>query len=215
MKPPILGAIALVVGLGAGTGAKVMTTHPAPPVADSTKADSTKVDSLKGEGGEHGVEQAGEARAVTDTAVVASGSEHAPVEKAQGDKTPIEVATASPIPTQHQAAPRPTTATSSNAAAFAAALEARVDSAKNAAAKAAVKASVPPVDTAVIASQKRVAKIFTSMDAKAAAKVLVQMSDNDIHIILGYVGPKQAAQIMTELPPERVAKLSKLEMGSR
>jgi MgtE-like protein len=205
MKPAILGAIALVVGLGAGTGAKVMTTHPAPPVADSTKADSTKTDSLKAlDGGEHGVQQAGEAHATTDTAVVASGA---------SDKPSIEVAPASPVPTGHAAARKPTAATPSNAAAFAAALEARVDSAKNAAAK--VAAAPAPVDTAAIAAQRRVAKIFTSMDAKAAAKVLVQMSDNDIHVILSYVGPKQAAQIMTELPPERVAKLSKLEMGSK
>ncbi len=210
MKPAILGAIALVVGLAAGTGAKVMTTHPAPPAADSTKADSTKADSLKGtEGGEHGVQQAGEAHAMTDTAVVASGaSEKAPVEKAR-----IEVAPASPVPTGRAATQKPTAATASNAAAFAAALEARVDSAKNAAAKVAARPA--PVDTVAIAAQRRVAKIFTSMDAKAAAKVLVQMSDNDIHVILGYVGPKQAAQIMTELPPERVAKLSKLEMGTK
>jgi hypothetical protein len=206
MKPPILGAIALIVGLGAGTGAKVMTTHPAPVVADSTHADSTKADSLKGEGaeGEH-VQQAGEARTVTDTAVVASGA---------GEHAPIQVGPAPEVPTQHGPA-RPTAATPANAAVFAAALEARVESAKTAAAKAAEKAAAPQVDTAVVASQKRVAKIFTSMDAKAAAKVLVQMNDNDIHIILGYVGPKQAAQIMTELPPERVAKLSKLEMGTK
>jgi flagellar motility protein MotE (MotC chaperone) len=207
MKPPILGAIALVVGLAAGTGAKVMTTHPAPAVADSTKADSTKTDSLKSEGGDstHAVQQAGAAQAMTDTAVVASGA---------SEKAPIEVGAASALPTQQKpTAQKPVVATKSNAAAFAAALEARVDSAK----KAAEKAPPAPVvvDTAAIAAQKRVAKIFTSMDAKAAAKVLVQMSDNDIHVILGYVGPKQAAQIMTELPPERVAKLSKLEMGGK
>jgi|SRR4051812_18841261 hypothetical protein len=204
MKPAILGAIALVVGLGAGTGAKVMTTHPAPPAADSTKADSVKTDSLKNvEGAEHGVQQAGEAHAMTDTAVVASGAP---------EKTSIDVAPAAPVQAR-TAAQKPTAATPSNAAAFAAALEARVDSAKHAAAKVA---AVPaPVDTVAIAAQRRVAKIFTSMDAKAAAKVLVQMSDNDIHVILGYVGAKQAAQIMTELPPERVAKLSKLEMGTR
>jgi hypothetical protein len=204
MKPVILGGIALLVGLAAGTGAKVMTTHPAPPVADSTKADSTKADSLKGADGEHGVQQAGEAHAVTDTAIVASDA---------SEKSPIEVAPASPIPTAHAAARKPTVATSSNAAAFAAALEARVDSAKNAAAK--VAAAPAPVDTVAIAAQRRVAKIFTSMDAKAAAKVLEQMNDNDVHVILGYVGPKQAAQILSALPPERVAKLSKLEMGTK
>src|SRR3954469_5383066 len=103
MKPPILGAIALIVGLAAGTGAKVMTTHPAPPAADSTKADSTKADSLKGEGanGEHGVQQAGEAHAVTDTAVVASGA---------GEHAAIDVATAPEVPTKHAQA-KPTVAT--------------------------------------------------------------------------------------------------------
>jgi hypothetical protein len=205
MKPPVLGAIALIIGLAAGTGAKVMTTHPAPPVADSTRADSLAADSLGGEGGEH-VQQAGETHGATDTAVVASGAASNP---------PIDVTTASPIPKGQTAAP--TVATQSNAATFAAALEARVDAAKTAAEKAAAKkaAAPPPVDTALIASQRRVAKIFTSMDAKAAAKVLEQMNDNDIHIILGYVGAKQAAAILSALPPERVAKLSKLEMGSR
>jgi hypothetical protein len=198
MKPAILGAVALVIGLGAGTGAKVMTTHPAPAVADSTKADSTKADSLGG-GGEHAVQQAGEAHSPTDTAVVASGA---------GEHAPAEAATRSA---------GPSTATPANAAAFAAALEARVGAAKEAAAKAAAKAAAapPPVDSATIASQRRVAKIFTSMDAKAAAKILEQMNDNDIHVILGYVGAKQAAQILSALPPERVAKLSKLELGSR
>lgn len=194
MKPAILGAVALVIGLGAGTGAKVMTTHPVPAPTDSTAADSTKADSL-GEAGAHAVQQAGEAHSTTDTAVVASGA----AERAPADGAAREA--------------KPTTATPSNAAAFAAALEARVESAKEAAAKTA--AAPPPVDSAAIASQRRVAKIFTSMDAKAAAKILVQMSDNDIHVILGYLGAKQAAQILAALPPERVAKLSKLELGSR
>lgn len=210
MKPVIIFAITLVAGLGAGTGAKVMTAKPAPAVADSTKADSLKADSLKadstkGEGGEHAVQQAGDAKSMTDTAVVASGA---------AEKSPIEVAPASPVPTRKPSA-SPTAATQSNAAAVAAALEARVDSAKHAAAKAVITPVSTPIDTAVQASQRRVAKIFTSMDAKAAAKVLEQMNDNDIHIILGYVGPKQAASILTALPPERVAKLSKLDMGTK
>jgi flagellar motility protein MotE (MotC chaperone) len=50
------------------------------------------------------------------------------------------------------------------------------------------------------------------MEPKQAAKVLEHMTDGDIHIILGYVGPRQAAAIMAELPPERVARLSKLAM---
>ena len=53
------------------------------------------------------------------------------------------------------------------------------------------------------------------MDAKQAAKVLEHMTDGDVHIILGYVGPRQAASIMAALPPERVATLSKLAMQGK
>jgi hypothetical protein len=41
------------------------------------------------------------------------------------------------------------------------------------------------------------------------------MTDNDVEIILGYVGPRPAAAIMAELPPERVAILSKLAMQGK
>ena len=69
-----------------------------------------------------------------------------------------------------------------------------------------------PGDTA---SERRIAKVFTSMDAKQAAKVLEHMADSDVEIILGYVGPRQAASIMAELPPERVATLSKMAMQTK
>ncbi len=70
--------------------------------------------------------------------------------------------------------------------------------------------AIPPQsDSAVKEREGRLAKVFTSMDAKQAAKVLEHMSDGDVQIILGYVGPRQAAAILAELPPERVALISK------
>lgn len=77
-------------------------------------------------------------------------------------------------------------------------------------AAAAVSAARLNADTA---SERRLSKVFTSMEAKQAAKVLEHMADMDVHIILGYVGPRQAASIMAELPPERVAKLTKIAMN--
>jgi len=53
------------------------------------------------------------------------------------------------------------------------------------------------------------------MEPKQAAKVLQHMEDADVQVILGYVGPKQAASIMAELPPERVAALSKRSMQAK
>jgi len=127
----------------------------------------------------------------TDTAIVASGQQP----PAPADTLRVPAATRAPVTDSAKA--------------------------KQAAAPAAPTPSVPaptaaPVsaapDTNVQASERRIAKVFTSMDAKQAAKVLEHMSDGDVQIILGYVGVKQAAQILTELPPERVANLSKLSM---
>jgi hypothetical protein len=80
-------------------------------------------------------------------------------------------------------------------------------------------AASPPApatpDSVVEASERRIAKVFTAMEPKQAAKVLEHMADSDVQIILGYVGPRQAASIMAELPPERVAALSKRSMQAK
>jgi hypothetical protein len=91
-----------------------------------------------------------------------------------------------------------------------------VDTAKPKPAQVLASATLPvATDTVAEASERRIAKVFTSMDAKQAAKVLEHMTDNDVKVILGYVGVKQAASIMAALPPERVATLSKLAMQGR
>jgi flagellar motility protein MotE (MotC chaperone) len=146
-------------------------------------ADSTHADSTRADS-THADSAKAEPKSSTDTAVVASG---APV-------TP-------PSDTAHPAAaaPTPTPQAAQNSK-----LEAAVQQATQAAAKS---------DTAAVESEKRIAKVFTSMDAKQAAKVLEHMTDNDVKVILGYVGVKQAAQILSALPPERVANLSKLSRG--
>src|SRR6185503_6046653 len=191
MKPVVIGIIAFVVSTAAATGAKVMMTKPLPAKPDSSAAaDSTAADSTR--------KPADSTR--TDTAVVASGQPVAPpVDSAPPGvnlRTDSLKAKASPIvpaqPTQ-PTQPTPTKAAATPAPAAAAP------------AAAAPAAAAPANDTAGEGSERRLAKVFTSMDAKQAAKVLEHMSDNDVHIILGYVGVKQAASIMAALPPERVA----------
>ena len=83
------------------------------------------------------------------------------------------------------------------------------DSAGAKAAQPAQPAPTPQSDSAAKEPERRLAKVFTSMDAKQAAKVLDHMSDGDVQVILGYVGTRQAAAILAELPPERVAAISK------
>ena len=185
MKKPVLAFIVtFVVGTAAATGAKVMTTK----AGSAVKADSTHVDSAGAQKdstkAEHG-----------DTAVVAPGAAvHAPA-----DTMPRAAVPATPKKDSTVHAPD---AKSVVAAAKAVGVEPRKTSA---AAKAVT-------DSIVDASERRIAKVFTAMDAKQAAKVLEHMTDADVQVILGYVGPKQAAAIMVQLPPERAAKLGKAAM---
>src|SRR6185503_6526817 len=192
MKPVVIGIIAFVVSTAAATGAKVMMTKPLPAKPDSSAAaDSTAADSTR--------KPADSTR--TDTAVVASGQPVAPpVDSAPPGvnlRTDSLKAKASPIVPAQPTQPTPTKAAATPAPAAAAP------------AAAAPAAAAPANDTAGEGSERRLAKVFTSMDAKQAAKVLRQMGDNGVHIILGYVGVKQAASLMAALPAERVATLSK------
>jgi len=61
--------------------------------------------------------------------------------------------------------------------------------------------------------ERRIAKIFGSMQSKDAAKVLAQMSDADVRVILNMMGEKQAAAILTALPANRAAAISKSELA--
>src|SRR4051812_14868115 len=94
-----------------------------------------------------------------DTAIVASGQTVTPPADSARAETVADTAKVKPLPT---------------------------------AAPAKVVASAAPVvsapDTVTQASERRIAKVFTSMDAKQAAKVLEHMADGDVQIILGYVG---------------------------
>lgn len=79
----------------------------------------------------------------------------------------------------------------------------------------------PPVTSAASKSEgdvqpRRIAKIFAAMPPKDAAKVLVQMDDADVHLILDALGEKQAAGILQHFPADRAAAISKRAIrGSR
>ena len=198
MKPVIVFVAALVVATAGGTGAKVMITKPAPvdstkAKADSTKADSTKIDSTR-------TDSTQTLKSATDTAVAASGQAVTP---------PADTLKAKPV------APVAEKSAAEKAAAEKVVAEKAAPTSASTAETAKKIAAIDPADTMATASERRIAKVFTSMDAKQAAKVLEHMSDGDVHIILGYVGVKQAAAIMTALPPERVATLSKLAMSGK
>jgi len=185
MKPVVALVVSFIVATAAATGAKVVLTKPSAAPSDSTHADSTHADST----------QKDSTHAGADTAAVASGQPARP----PADTMPH---VASPDSAKVHAATTATTAATATTQA-------------GAPAAVPVKPVAAPTvsDTMASAPERRIAKVFTSMDAKQAAKVLEHMADGDVQVILGYVGVKQAAQIMAALPPERVAILSKLSMG--
>ena len=185
MKPILAFLAAFLVATGATTGVKVMTAKP----AHGAKADSTK----------EGVDSTGTDSAKGEKAEATKDSSHATASA----ETPKSVPAAS----------------MSKAPGFAASSTLVDNGAKPAVKPAPAKQPTPapaqPADTIAEASERRLAKVFTAMEPKQAAKVLQHMQDADVQIILGYVGPRQAASIMAELPPERVAALSKMAMQTK
>ena len=68
-------------------------------------------------------------------------------------------------------------------------------------------APVDPEDRA--AAYKQVARVLSAMKPPEAAKVLLLLSDDEVEGILRSVGPRQAADFLTNLPKERAAQLSR------
>ncbi len=56
---------------------------------------------------------------------------------------------------------------------------------------------------------KQVARVLSSMKPPEAAKVLALLSDAEVEGILRAVGPRQAADFLTNLPKDRAAALSR------
>ena len=68
----------------------------------------------------------------------------------------------------------------------------------------------PPVDPAArTAAFKQVARVLSAMKAPEAAQVLGLLNDEEVEGILRAVGPRQAADFLTNLPRERAANLSR------
>lgn len=54
---------------------------------------------------------------------------------------------------------------------------------------------------------KQLAKILVNMKPAEAARVIHGLSDDNVHGLLLAMGPRQAASLLAELPPERAAAL--------
>lgn len=205
MKPAVAFVAAFVLATAAATGASAKL-HPAPKPppapadsavsADSTKSDSASADSSSSPAGGDSTL----ASKIVDTAHVLSIS---PTGGASPTVTGAQKNAAAP-----GTAGGATGGTTGGASAAARPIAVPALPVAGAPRTAAASSTTPP-DTA---SQHHLAKLFASMQPKEAAQVLQRMGDDDVQIILGYVGTRQAAAILAELPPDRVATLSKLAL---
>lgn len=179
MKLVIFGAIATVVGLAGGTGARVFTAPALPVGADSLIAAADSMYRLKAS---HGA--TGHAIAHADSAAVAS----------HGDAAHTDTAPAAHGPQGGEPAAKEAAHAESPAA------EA-----------AAVSATVGPAPVAAPGPEryKQVGNILLNMKPVEAARVIAYLTDTQVHGLLEAMGPRQAAQILSQLPAERAATLSK------
>ena len=69
-----------------------------------------------------------------------------------------------------------------------------------------ISAATPEEKAAAV---KQVARVLSAMKAAEAAKVLAYLSDTEVEEIRRAVGPRQAADFLTNLPKERAANLSR------
>lgn len=197
MKALILPfVIALLAGVGVAGGAAVMTAKsaPAPAAADSTRhaADSSAVRVIDSTGA---VEHPAGKPAGADSAV----AHDAPVAGKADAVAPGHPGGVPAVPTP---ASKPAGATVSVAASAG-------QPAASIAPKGVIGAGVaaPPDGPA---PEKRIARVIAAMQPRDAAKVLIQMTDHDISIIISNLSEKQEAAILAALPADRLATVSKM-----
>lgn len=75
-------------------------------------------------------------------------------------------------------------------------------------------AHMEPVEDPAVA-RERLAKLFGSMQPRDAARVMTEMGDTEVRILLALLGDRQASAILSSLPPARAAAITTMVIGSK
>ncbi|MEP6733523.1 MAG: hypothetical protein ABJE10_22955 [bacterium] len=191
---------ALVIGVGAASGATMMRAPAAVPASDSAKA-AHVADSLKAlavDTSQHGrIIEASDVKGPAPLPGVAPAVNAAAASPTAEVSAPVKPVVSAPVTSaaSHDV-PKPSTATKPPVSATPA------------------PTSAPAASAPLAFPEHRIAHVFATMAPRDAARVLEQMSDADIASILGNITDKQMAAILAKLPPARVATLSKLGLKS-
>ena len=197
----IFAVVGLVIGVGGGTGASVMLGRAAAKRAAAAAADSAaKKDSLPS------------VASTPDSAPRPVTPETAHTDSAAGDSADHAVAQA-PIGRPDSAPQRPV-APANEALTVANGTAAAEKSGDGA---GIITATVPKnaasqVDTVRVG---RLARLFSAMPARDAAKVLLQLDDSDAQLVLSAMDNRHAAEVLANFPPDRAATMSRLTLRPR
>lgn len=191
MKLVIFGVAAFVIGLGGTTGGLVLTAPKLPPGADSLIAAAHADSTHHGEAaaGEHAAAAPAVAEHAAATPEGSPPAEGAPASEAAAH----EAAAASVEPaahgveaatTSHAPAEQPVRPTSGMAP--------------------LTRPGEPDPET-----YKQVGSILMNMKAPEAAKIMAYLNDTQIEGLLRSMSPRNAATVLSQMPPERAAALSR------
>jgi len=61
-------------------------------------------------------------------------------------------------------------------------------------------------------AERRISRVLAAMAPRDAAKILTQLAEHDVAAILGGLTEKQEAAILAQLPPDRLASITKLAL---
>lgn len=193
MKLVIFGVAAFVIGLGGTTGGLVLTAPKLPPGADSliaaAQADSTHHGAAAAAG-----EHAAATPAAAEHAAAATPEGTLPAEGAPATEAAAHDAAAA---TAEPSAPGVEAATTSHAPA--------VEPVRPMPSMAPLtRAGEPDPET-----YKQVGSILMNMKPAEAAKIMGYLNDAQIEGLLRSMSPRNAATVLSQLPPERAAALSR------
>lgn len=216
MKLLIFGVLGLVVGMGGGSAVSVMKAKKAFAAYEVAKA-KLVADSIAaaaehgsapahGEPAEHG--DSAQASVARDTASASHepklaagehGGQEATSPPAKPDEHAASNAKVDHSAKQPSAPPRATKHTET------------VES-KGVTPSSTPRVTLPPkpLSTQLGEPNERMSRIFAAMPPKEAAKVLEQLEDAEVHVIMSGLSEKQAAGVLQYLPPTRAAAISKL-----
>lgn len=211
MKPVILGVVGLLLGMGGGTGVTMMKNKKLQAQAAEIAAEAEKSGKKAGEHGDstHAADSTHADSSHADPAAASHAGEGAHEEPA-GKNAAIPSAALAPSKPADAAPDAKGEHGGDHAAGAPAPVESKMAGKGEVRPANGPAAKGPATDAATRAAGfKQLARIFTTMKAADAVKVMALMTDDEVEGVLRATPPKQTAEMLNQFPQQRAAALSR------